>query len=129
MNPVSTADVLERAAEIIEAGGLAKDVFRTSEGQHCAVGAIAVALGRQLHGFDDYCTLDDWEDLEIQRATEAVFPVIVTDPCFEGQPVDDVADSWGLLVDWNNHEERTDIDVIDAFRRAAKGLRNEAVAE
>jgi hypothetical protein len=114
------AEILEKAAEILEVNGHCKWALRDAQGRHCALGAINQAL------VGDPFDLKGAGWLIVNRFASAILPhvndglpVVAVATCFN-EPVD-------LLVDWNNRPERTGADVIEAFRLAAKDLRNEAV--
>lgn len=106
MNP---ADVLERAADLIEANGLAKGILKDDKGRHCAMGAILTVL-------DGRC------DASIGATIDAL---VATLP--EYCPLFHAPEIWSPVVLWNNDVDRTEVEVVEAFRQAAKNVRNEAV--
>jgi hypothetical protein len=111
-----TADDLEAAAELLEVYGHVKGVLADGEGRHCAVGAlIEIVLG---HG----PRLSEYIDLgRNSRLTTALTAVVNELHLFPR------SGAWTAVAMWNNRSETTAADVIDAFRHAAKDLRNEAV--
>lgn len=108
------AELLEKAAEILETDGWCQYSYANSAGEHCALGAMIKASGCE-HPWQL------WGQRPFQEAVEAIafhHPVSRRHPVFR----DDVAD-------WNDQNDRTAAEVIDAFKQAAKDLRNEAKPE
>lgn len=88
---VSPADVLNRAADLIEEKGLAKRVFAAADGSHCAWGAMleaGYALG----------------ELSLEAAETLMLAVV---PRGESIPF------------WNDRPERTQAQVVAKLREAA----------
>lgn len=106
MNP---ADVLERAADLIEANGLAKGILKDDKGRHCAMGAILTVL-------------DGRYDVSIGATIDALVATLPEYPTEYPEIL-----PWSPVVLWNNDVDRTEAEVIEAFRQAAKNFRNEAV--
>lgn len=102
------AEILEQAADIIETHGHVKHILWDNLGRCCAVGAVRKTVCGE--GVDSY--------LAVRGAMEAV-----TKNLHLSNPMG----SWEAVVQWNNHPDRTGAEVVDAFRRTAKDLRNEAV--
>ena len=104
---METADILEKAAEVLEIRGWTQNTYEDAEGQVCAVGAIrVVAWGHSRWsgtGAIDY---------QVAGMAQAAMSAHLG-----------VRD---LAIEWNDSPERTKEEVIDAFKHAAKDLRNNA---
>ena len=121
---IDIAGVLEKAADDIAINGLAKGDLVTKDGRHCAVGAIACAMGLELefkvHGFVDP---RDWDNKELKK----VLSVVASNVPGKGGPHDwQRGSDWNTVAFWNNAEERTADEVVELMRHVAKDLRNEA---
>lgn len=111
---MNSAEILEKAADIIEANGLLKNQLWDANGQCCAVGAVMRATGGGV-SFDSKQRQQRLETVKALGVTLGLVPIDV-----------DLPKAWRRVVDWNNMDERTADDVIDAMRHAAKDLRNTA---
>ena len=101
LNPV--ADVLMKAADLLEKHGHIKFLRGNTVEGMCALGALQEAQGEPNLGWDTELTL---------QASRIVTGMLgVSYPM--GYP-------HAALADWNNRPERTGQEVIDAFRQAAK---------
>lgn len=103
-----TANIFEKAAQVISETGHAKGALRDYEtGAHCAMGALNVAD----HGAAFYASSDRVEHLANQAAQ------MLAD---RGQlePYGHKADYLDL-IQWNNAPERTGEDVILLFKELA----------
>lgn len=99
------ADVLERAAGIIETFGLLKHYQGNKREGYCAIGAISVAQYGETFALSTP---------EMETYGDAMG--------FEGE-------SGWPIARWNNAPERTAQEVIDRLRAGAKRLREEALIE
>lgn len=126
MSNLLTAVDLEAAADLLETHGHMKHDL-TDGVRHCAIGAlINVTMGSS--------SLTYWvpegaaSNPRIGNAIDAVVQHLDLDidpddhcPCCQV--------GWNDLVDWNNAQERTGAEVVNAFRLAAKDIRNTAEPE
>ena len=95
MNP----DVLLKAADLIEAGGLAFGTFRDGDA-FCAIGAIRfAATGSTAPCSSKY-------NSELQRLA------LVVDPVYG------VLDPWDCITKWNDRSDKE--TVVNALRKAAQ---------
>lgn len=123
MNVETVIDTLEKAADVLEAGGWCRGILADGS-EHCALGAINTVLWG--HHCYDYSSRG-------QAATaDVVTPVVEylkLDPPAE-YPVRVLGGAASMssahmpLVWWNNHGAKDGYEVIDAFRGAAKALAN-----
>lgn len=104
---METADILEKAAEVLDARGWCQGHYQDDQGQLCAVGAIRVATW----GTARWDHSNAVEYLASRMAQEAMSAHL---------GVEDIA------VGWNDRPGRTKDEVIDTFKHAAKELRNNA---
>jgi hypothetical protein len=122
-NDIDVAEVLEKAADDIAANGLSKHTLLNSQGQCCAIGALARALGLPLDN-EGSLAGDDYENEDLNSAAEVLADGIgLVDPSPYGWHS---VKPWDRVVFWNNHKDRTADEVVEAMRHAAKDLRNEA---
>lgn len=107
MSNSEDADILEKAADIIETVGWTRERFTAYDGAslepigHCALGAIAVASG--LAHNDDMDTVYEYP---AARALRKKIP-----------------DYWDIAY-WNDHSTTSMSDVVDTMKLTAKELRN-----
>lgn len=100
-------NILSRAADLIDARGLAKCIQEDSEGRLCIHGAITLADKKPLY----WTSLDP--DSDLSKACEGICNYLH-------------AQGWGEGVSkrgaayWNNRPERTKDEVVEALRNAAK---------
>jgi hypothetical protein len=96
-------DILTKAAEIIEAGGLGKGRFLTRGGRHCTVGALMEANGG---GVD----LDNMTSIrpEVSLLTD----LLGTRKAGERD--------CGSVYIWNDEGDRTADEVVELLRQAAE---------
>ncbi len=107
INPV--ADVLLRAADLMETHGHIKRVRKTADGM-CFLGALQMA-----QGIDDSKTFIAQDSALTHRAAK-VFAEMLRLPLIYGN----VDDRRGDAAIWNNRPDVTGKDVIAAMRKAAK---------
>lgn len=103
-NATKVAEVLERAAEVIEERGWCQNDLYTADGRLCLMGAVdrvtrteAGVFLNAMEAMDEY-VIDNY----------AARRGIGLRPC----------------VTWNDSADRTEHEVIDALRRCAKDIRN-----
>lgn len=107
LNPV--ADTLMKAADLLEKYGHAKHVRVDADGSMCFLGALNAAQGQHSPmGPDTPLT---------HLASEATAKVLGLEHRHDG-----VEDYRHAVANWNNAPERTDKQVINAMRKAAKSL-------
>lgn len=104
MTDTEIADALEKAADIVHVKGLAKYALEDEEGRVCARGAIFKALTGHAN-VTQALSISDFERVE-------------------GTMVKHLGLGWETIPVWNNVPERTQFEVEEAFRGAAKDLRN-----
>lgn len=133
-----SADVLEEAAGLIEQGHHLRGQLADDKGGYCAAGALLQAAnGSPLYRIRSLLTgLPDF-DPAVAGAIEAVADHLKLTPVakewFEMRGIDPlflplINQLAEAMVLWNNEDGRTGVEVIEAFRQAAKNLRNERVA-
>lgn len=116
LNPV--ADVLLRAADLLETHGHTKGTRVDRRGRMCFLGALEVAQGHQ------YGYVPGERDGEVTvEAARVVAETLGLKP-----RINDANDPRGCVVDWNNATERTGQEVIDAMRLTAAHLMEKAHA-
>lgn len=103
MSAEEVAEVLEKAHDELLVRGWSKGRGVDKEGRVCALVALGAALHPELSTDQILCRPFD-------NATEAAGIVL--------------RDSVGCIPAWNDAPERTIDDVLDAFRHAAKRVRN-----
>lgn len=94
-----TAEILETAAEVIEERGWCQNVLVSDDGRFCAIGAINEASYRV------------W-GLNALRFEASRQSILALDRQVQG-----------FCHDWNDRPERSEFDVIDALKHAAKAER------
>ena len=105
---MGAAEILNRAADIIETTGLAKgDYLNTETGCHCTVGALA----HVINPADLFDTFMDSGTLGTLYGALSYLDDVL------GLP-GDVTE--GRITDWNDAPGRTQAEVVDALRVAAK---------
>lgn len=109
---METADILEKAAEVLETRGWCQGTYHNPAGRVCAVGAVRTAVwGAPL-----------LRDLEREVSTKDYVKV---NEALMVLAEDIGLQNWNdLAPGWNDHPDRTQDEVIDAFKHAAKDLRN-----
>ena len=108
----AVAGLLEKAADVIEAHGHAKGVLHNSAGEYCAMGAMYVAMGYSFEIYDESVLFHHSRLGELLRAEEALAHHLGRLTCD--------------IPSWNDREETTGADVIEAMRLTAKEIRNGA---
>lgn len=93
----TTSQTLRHALALLERDGWCKVLARDAEGRRCTLGAINAALGRD-------------EGADVTDGVRAAVRALRV--CGEGTP------HRRLLVDWNDAEDRTEDEVLEAFRAA-----------
>ncbi len=114
LTPQEMADILDKAADLLEADGWGQHAFQKPDGSMCSVGAIRKAVSGnseiifyRISSEDQICTeLEKHLDRSPTRREVA--------------PTD-------AVMRWNDHPGRTMFEVIDLFRATAKDLRNQVV--
>jgi hypothetical protein len=106
MDKEKLADLFERSADYLEAHGWLRGSLWNPAGACCARGAMLKVTGQESYGATAF-----FIGRELAQADAYLAKFLGS------QGVDGV-------VAWNNAEERTQYEVIDAFRGAAKELRN-----
>jgi hypothetical protein len=113
LNPV--ADVLFKAADLLEKHGHIKRTRGDRKTGMCFLGALEVAQGYEL--------INTWHDTPLTvEASEAVAKTIGVNRS-EGYP-----DYRTNMANWNNEGVRTGQEVIDAMRKTASNLMENAHA-
>jgi hypothetical protein len=95
------AEVLDKAAEVLERDGWCQSNFENKAGERCAVGALRQA-SRELDGIISF-------RIEARTALAEYLEISSLD-----------------VIEWNDTRGRTAAEVIDALKHTAKNLRNEA---
>ena len=106
---MTTSEVLNQAADLIKRYGLGKgDYFDRGSGCHCTVGAVAHTISPEelFETFEDYDRL-----FEFNEALGFVGKVL-------GEPGPVVSE--GYVTNWNDEPGRTQAEVVDTLRAAAK---------
>lgn len=114
LTPEQVADVLDDAADYIEAHGWCRTSLLTPDGRVCAMGAIAMSQQAiDIHVQNADAVLWTWkrERAEVVAAAEALGSVV------------DSSDPYSPIPHWNDDPARTKQEVLDAFRAAAKEQR------
>lgn len=119
------AEVLEEAADLLESGRLdwvkgrlaAISSDRTQVTGVCAIGALVYLTKGEDNLLPDgiWWGIADKVEEQFDRVKDAVRGVIGPS----------AGPGYRSIADWNNDPERVIGDVIDAFKVAAKGLRND----
>lgn len=110
---MNEADILEKAADLIESVGHCKDVYCKLDDDdkviaYCAVGAIRKAAGVP----EEELSRREFKYTSYTSATNAT-----------NKLQDAVA---GFVPDWNDHSDRTAEEVVEKMKQVAKDLRNAA---
>lgn len=116
LNPV--ADILLKAADLLEQRGHTKWTRLDDVGRMCFLGAVEIAQGHE-HGY----ALGGHDGEITHEASRVVAQALglklrMDDP----RKLDGEHDYRGAVVDWNNATERTGQEVIDAMRLTASKL-------
>jgi hypothetical protein len=106
-----TSEVLETAADIVEAGWLQGDMHSADGTQHCAVGGIECAVHRLQHRLGPFSTS---REALAARGEATVLASMTLDDLV----TDD--DELTSVPRWNDANGRTQQEVVDAMRKAAK---------
>lgn len=96
---MTPAEVLRRAANLIDSNGLAHGSFRTTDGRHCAIGAIRNVLSwaeNEHYEPSDYRAMMDAVRLEVNPNSDNNFTAI---------------------TEWNDNSEKG--EVVETLRRVA----------
>jgi hypothetical protein len=109
------AEVLDQAHDLLMVTGWCQGFFRKG-GSHCAVGAIAATLGQLDVDNNGYL---EPPDLNRQHLAIQAVAATIPNPVYPADPA-------STVTVWNDDPERTVDEVLDAFRHAAKNLRNAA---
>ena len=120
--PTDPADILERAAEVLETEGWTQEEFRTPrdkfgrEYTYCAIGAIRQAAGWYKH--EQAVGWDQHEfrlaDPDCAEAVESLVHLLEKDLTEHGHD----------LITLNDDESTTADMIIDLMKHTAKDLRN-----
>jgi hypothetical protein len=138
----TAADILEEAADLIEQGRHLRGALTDYKDGYCANGAIMkAATGQPFYTSSPRGLFATDFMLQVpcfDKATTAAIAAVVEH--LDLEPVSPLEFSaWELhekdiplinriaeaLVQWNNNRDRTGAEVVDAFRHAAKNLRNQ----
>lgn len=102
------ADLLDDAADLIEVNGWTRGRMEDDEGRYCARGALTTASRRrsgEWRGLATYQTaIDGLRDIILEQGQTLAFD--------------------GSIVLWNDAGARTEQEVLDTLRKAAKELRS-----
>lgn len=126
------AEILEKAADLIEARGLCKGTLSNMKGEHCSGGALLEAAGHSDLGGFGWASMrhEALRNARVAAAVLAELDNIATLPeplkGWTSENPSRFSIAWRKMVAWNNAPERTADEVIEAMRQAAKNLRNEA---
>ena len=112
------ADILEEAASILDAHGLAKEFYQDA-GSYCTVGAIA----RTVDGTENRLTMDRHGRLLNDPVYKDTLAAVAD---HIGGRTDSPLMNLDCITNWNDAPERTLGEVTDLLRSVAKDLRNEA---
>lgn len=110
VSPTVIADVLDKAADLLEHNGWTQGNYENIDGALCSVGAIRKVVTQSAYNGS--------------RAS-ARSVMALEDHLNPGAP----HLLWTQLIDWNDTPGRTMFEVIDLFRAVSKNLRNEASPE
>ncbi|AEV52024.1 hypothetical protein [Rhodococcus phage REQ1] len=120
MSTDETGRILREAADLIETKGWARFLFASTHGEHCALGAIREAADGSIFETDK------------SRAATARLAQTLRDRGVEGDPERDYSwlgdsayreesENFDLVTDWNDADDRTAAEVIQALREAGHG--------
>ena len=109
-----SAEILERAAELLETRGWCRDTYSNEAGQHCAMGALSTVAADTMHR------------IEYADALAVLAAALLRSGHVRGD-----LGEWPLsvVVQWNDYPFRTADEVIETLKLVAKDLRNEAAPE
>jgi hypothetical protein len=111
---METADILEKAAEVLETRGWCQYTYEAPSGEVCAIGAVRTAVwGAPLL----MCVSREIVQEDYSKANGAL-KALADHVNFQYWPE--------IGAFWNDAPGRTKEEVIDAFKHAAKDLRNNA---
>lgn len=116
---MNTADILERAATLIEERGHAKRVHVTKAGCLCSAGAMYAVVGMEPVPGQRNC--ERWPTFSWERSLEAVEAYNWFSDWLKRSGFADDVDA----VQWNDRRARTKEDVVSALRAAAQAARAE----
>lgn len=110
---MNTADILDRAAGVVEKRGWTQRWYVNASGEVCPRGAIYVACGVEPDPYPEVEVVD-WPGWSPAAASAAMDACDLLD-----KAVDDYAESW------NDRPERTKEEVVSTLRAAAQAARAE----
>lgn len=117
MNDAEAAEVLERAADILETRGWVQGSWtrRKDDGEmgFCSIGAIRVVLG--TNHLD--AKREHFDEIQVIEALARHIPEAAAAERPHQRP---------CIVAWNDLRGQTQDNVVDTFKLAAKDLRNES---
>jgi hypothetical protein len=118
---LDAADILEKAADLIESVGHCKGTFFETRGagyeisnavSYCALGAMDAANNYNSYGIISFRRTD---------AHNEAIEALTIELCGESN---DIYESANLIAQWNDNSERTPEQVVDLMKHVAKDLRN-----
>lgn len=121
MNDVELAEVLERAAEILDERGWCQGETQARSGSVCLVGSVNISLKERLNLGSVVWVADTGESNQIR---EAIAQHLVQ----SGFTVGRGFENFPLIGMWNDAKDRTQDEVRDALLGTAKELRNTSPA-
>ena len=110
---MNTADILDKAADLIDRRGWNQGWYINTDGEMCPRGAIYAACGMQPNPNPSVDVMD-WPGWSSSAADNAITACDWLD-----EAVDDYAESW------NDDEGRTKEEVVSTLRAAAQAARAE----
>jgi hypothetical protein len=129
---ISIIEVMNKTADLIDEKGLAKFVQEDPMGQLCLIGGFNVAIfGKPFVGIMDERLPEESETRpthERFRETIKAFGKFLASKRNWGGPLsgngpDDIWRNAHASVSWNNHNDRTKKEVVDALRECAQDLK------
>lgn len=120
MDREKIAEVVEKAADLIETNGLAKGRYFALDGGMCTMGALQYACGVDLHSnlviYPKGSRLRNRQDLYMS-AKDAVAQML---------PISTEFGTIEAISNWNDDGDRSQEEVVDTLKHIAKDLRNSA---
>lgn len=117
---IGRADVLRRAADILDQGGWCRWTLIDDRGAHCLIGAIFCARRIPALGAPP-----EHSQVEVHRDAELVCETLGLP--FVSTPRT-VRSAWSVVVQWNNETAQSGAQVAKALRDTADRLEVEALS-